>query len=143
MIWFHLPPSPPIVVLILYMPVGKVLPVQSTQECARGHHPLEDMGSNVNLASRYIMGLELTVQMEGLVAEAFGKLNLSMMKKEQMDAIVGIMEQDIFCNIAYGMENALASRLILLYNELEHDPAIVVAVTPITSIMKDQVRVQY
>ena len=48
-----------------------------------------------------------------------------------------------FCNIAYEMENALASRLILLYNELEHDPAIVVAVTPITSIMKDQVRVQY
>ena len=53
----------------------------------------------------------------GTSSRSFGKLNFLLVKKEQMDVIVGIIEQDVF---------------------VEDYPAIVIVVTPLTSIMKDQ-----
>jgi ATP-dependent DNA helicase RecQ len=83
--------------------------------------------------------------MEELVGEAFRKLRLPTVKPEQMEAVRGILERDVFVVLPTGFgKSACYQCLPLLYNELypDDDPSIAIVVTPLTSIMKDQVSVQ-
>ena len=74
--------------------------------------------------------------------EVFQKLGLSSVKPEQQEAVAGILTSDTFVILPTGFgKSAIYQCLPLLYDKLypSDDSSVVIVVTPLKAIMKDQV----
>ena len=80
--------------------------------------------------------------MSEAVEEAFQQLGYSSVKPEQRQAVRGVLNRDVFVILPTGYgKSACYQCLPLLYDKLLpiDDPSVVVVVTPLKAIMRDQV----
>ena len=81
-------------------------------------------------------------QVDPVLEEVFKKLGLNSVKHEQQLAIAGVLKGDVFVVLPTGFgKSACYQCLPLLYDKLypRNEPSIVIVVTPLKAIMKDQV----
>ncbi len=86
-----------------------------------------------------------SMEVSAAVVKAFQELGLPSVKPEQLQVVSGILQRDVFAVLPTGFgKSACFQCLPLLFDQLFPDsgPSIVLVVTPLTAIMKDQVRVQ-
>lgn len=79
-----------------------------------------------------------------MVTEVFQELGFSSIKPEQMEIVMGILERDVFAVLPTGFGKSICFQCLpLVYDRLfpSCDPSIVLVVTPLTAIIKDQVSV--
>ncbi len=73
---------------------------------------------------------------------AFGELGFSSVKPEQMNVVKGILRRDVFAILPTGFgKSACFQCLPILLDKMFPDdgPSIILVVTPLTAIIKDQV----
>ncbi len=73
---------------------------------------------------------------------AFLRLGIPSVKQEQLEVVLGIIRGDVFVILPTGFgKSACFQCLPFLFDQLDPSgaPSIVVIVTPLTAIMKDQV----
>lgn len=72
-----------------------------------------------------------------VISKAFGDLGLPSVKPEQLEVVAGFLKRDVFVVLPTGFgKSACYQCLPLVYDA---NPTIVLVVTPLTAIMKDQV----
>ena len=74
-------------------------------------------------------------------SKAFRELGIPTIKPEQLQVVAGILQRDVFALLPTGFGKSLCFQCLpLLYDQLfpAEDPSIVLVVTPLTAIMKDQ-----
>ncbi len=79
---------------------------------------------------------------ERVLTKVFRDLGLSSVKPEQLQVVAGILKGDVFAVLPTGFgKSACYQCLPLVYDQLfpDSDSSIVLVVTPLTAIMKDQV----
>ncbi len=89
---------------------------------------------------RFTMSAMSTARSE--VMSIFEKLGYSV-KSEQLEVITGILRRDVFVVLPTGFGKSLCFQCLpLLYDRLfpEEANSIIIVVTPLTAIVKDQVR---
>lgn len=89
------------------------------------------------------MADQQTELLPGALGRVFEKLGFSSVKPEQFEVVAGILKQDVFAVLPTGFgKSACFQCLPLLYDVLapvKDGPSIIIVVTPLTAIMKDQV----
>ena len=77
-----------------------------------------------------------------VIHSVFQQLGFSTVKPEQLQVVTGILERDVFVILPTGFGKSLCFQCLpLLYDRLLPSDAssIILVVTPLTAIMKDQV----
>ena len=85
-----------------------------------------------------------TDESELQISNAFAQLGFPSIEPEQLQVVRGILERDVFAVLPTGFgKSACYQCLSFLYDQRfpADDPCIVLVITPLTTIMKDQVSV--
>ena len=83
----------------------------------------------------------MSAKAEEVISSIFQRLGFPVVKREQLRVIIGILEWDVFVMLPTGFGKSLCFQCLpLLYDQLFPNEAhsIILVVTPLTAIMKDQ-----